>query len=113
MKINITMFDDTELREVNLFRSKELGDSIVTTKFEINELLDFDSNKTVWFSGDYVQGSLIPQRIQEYEIVDDTQDVLKELDKFIKDNQDIWDINVPDVRDFIFENREKLLKILR
>lgn len=36
-----------------------------------------------------------------------------ELEKFIKDNQDIYDINIPDVRDFIIDNREMLLEILR
>lgn len=36
-----------------------------------------------------------------------------ELEKFIKDNQDIYDINIQDVRDFIIRNREELIKILR
>ena len=113
MKANIIMYEGTELKEVYLFTSKELGDSIVSTRAEIEELLNFDSHKRVYFSGSCVQGSLIPERIQEYEIIDDTTEVADELAKFIDNNQDVFDLNTVDVKDFILENRAMLLKILR
>lgn len=113
MKVNVWMSDGSELKEVNLFRNKELGDSIVSTKAEIEELLNFENNRTVFFSGMYVQGGLIPRKIIEYEIIDDTEDVSSQLLRFVKSNQDIYDINVPDVVDFIVQNRDGILKILR
>lgn len=74
MKANIIMTDESELKEVYIFRNKELGDSIVSTKEEIELLLNFDSDKTIYFSGNYIQGGLIPKRIQEYEIIDDEKE---------------------------------------
>lgn len=68
------MTDESELKEVYIFRNKELGDSIVSTKEEIELLLNFDSDKTIYFSGNYIQGGLIPKRIQEYEIIDDEKE---------------------------------------
>lgn len=56
MKVNVWMSDGSELKEVNLFRNKELGDNIVSTKAEIKELLNFENNRTVFFSGKHVQG---------------------------------------------------------
>lgn len=113
MKVNIWMADGSELKEVNLFKNKELGDSIVSTKAEIKELLNFENSRTVFFSGMHVQGGLIPRKIIEYEIIDDTEDVSLQLLRFVRLNQDIYDINVPDVADFILRNRSGILKILR
>lgn len=107
------MSDGSELKEVNLFKNKELGDSIVSTKAEIEELLNFKNNKTVFFSGIYVQGGLIPCRVTEYEIIDDTEDVSSQLLHFVRLNQDIYDINILDVVDFMVRNRDGILKILR
>jgi len=113
MKVNIIMADESELKEVNVFRNKELGDSIATTKSEIEELLNFENNKTVYFGGKYIQGGIIPKKISEYEIIDDEEEVSLKLSKFVKENSGIYDINYPDVSCFIFENRQELLKILR
>ena len=75
MKVNIWMSDGSELKAVNLFKNKELGDSIVSTKAEVEELLNFENSRTVFFGGMHVQGGLIPRKIIEYEIIDDIEDV--------------------------------------
>ena len=113
MKVDIWMSDGSELKEINLFRGKELGDSIVSTKAEIEELLNFENNRTVFFSGMYIQGALILHKIIEYKIIDDIEDVSSQLLGFVKSNQDIYDINIPDVVDFMVQNRDGILKILR
>ena len=113
MKANIIMVDESELKEVYIFRNKELGDSIVSTKEEIELLLNFDSDKTIYFSGNYIQGGLIPKRIQEYEIIDNEKELSIKLLDYVKKHQDIYDININDVVSFILDNRQNLLKILR
>lgn len=107
------MSDGSELKEVSLFKNKELGDSIASTKAEIEELLNFENNRTVFFGGDYIRGGLIPRKIIEYEVIDDTEGVSSQLLRFVRLNQDIYDINIPDVVDFIMRNREGILEILR
>lgn len=53
---------------------------------------------------------------KEYGLMCDTcihyQDKLK-LEKFIRDNSGHWDLNYPDVRDFIYEYKKELLVILQ
>jgi len=41
---------DAVLKEVDIFRSKGLGDSIVSAKPEIEELLNFENNRIVFFN---------------------------------------------------------------
>lgn len=111
VKVNIWMMDGSELKKVNIFKNKELGDSIVSTKFEIEEL--FENNRTVFFGGRFVQGGFIPEKIAEYEFVDDEHDMSIALTKFVKQNSGIYDINMPDVVSFVIDNRQDILKILK
>jgi len=115
MKVNIWMADSSELKEVNIFKSKELGDSIISTRSEIEELLNFENNRTVYFGGKYIQGGIIPQRILEYEIIDDEPDVFNAILNFL-DNENIpemFGVTTEYMAKWIIKNREKLLKILR
>lgn len=36
-----------------------------------------------------------------------------ELETFIKENSGYWDLNLPDVKDFIVDNKDELIKILQ
>jgi hypothetical protein len=36
-----------------------------------------------------------------------------ELETFIKENSRYWDLNLPDVKDFIVDNKDELIKILQ
>lgn len=111
IKVNLKMVDGSELKEVCLFKFKELGDSLIDNKNEILKM--FNENNIIWFSGNYIQGCFIPQKISSYEFIDDDNDVSSRLLDFIKDSSGIWDINYTDVRDWIMYNRNNLLKILR
>ena len=112
MKVNIKMVDGSELKKVYIFTHKELGDSIVSTKSEIEKLLNSENNKTVYFSGSHVQGGIIPKRISEYEFIDDEKEVSLELLNFIEENNHIYGFNNNDVVNFIIEYRQEILKIL-
>lgn len=111
VKLNIEMNDGTLLKEVMLFKNKDLGDSVMRTKGAVNAFLKFHGDKTIWYSGMYNQGGLIPSQISNYEIIEDTEEVKSELDEFIKNNSSIWDLN--DTSEFIMYHREELLRILR
>lgn len=111
LRVNLKMADGSELKEVCIFSSKELGDSLINDKNEILKM--FNENKTVWFSGNHVQGGFIPQRISYYEFIDDDNDVSKKLLDFIIESNGYWDINYTDVRDWVMYNRSKLLEIIK
>lgn len=84
--VNIYMIDGSVLKAVNIFRSKELGSSIVSTNEEIEIILDGKSNyKTIFFGGYFVQGGLIPQSIFQYEIINDKTE--KEMSKKINSSK--------------------------
>ena len=40
-------------------------------------------------------------------------EVLDKFEQYIRDNSNYWDLNIQDVRDFIYENIDELVKILR
>ena len=111
LKINIIMVDGTDLKDISIFKNKELADSIVSTKAEIIQLLNFENSRIVYFSGKHDQGGLIPQKILEYEFIDDEKDVGNKLKQFINDNSSIYDLN--DTCEFIMLYREQLLNILK
>lgn len=108
---DIVMMDNTILNQVRLYKSKELGDSIITTKDEADKILDFESSGTIYFSGQYVQGGLITGRIMEYQIFEENESLDEKIDALIERTSDIYDLN--DTAEWIMNNREELLKILR
>ena len=112
IRVNMQMKDGSELKQVNIFRNKELGDSIVSTKSEIEELLNYENNKNVYFGGKYIQGGIIPKQISKYEIIEDEKEISLALLNFIEENNHVYDFNSNDVMNFIIENRQEILKIL-
>jgi hypothetical protein len=112
VKVNLKMADGSELKEVNIFRTKELSDSIITDYNELEEVLKTNQPKSLWFSGKYVQGSIIPQRILSYKIIDESEELEDKLREFISETNTIWDINYSDVAGYMVENKEALAKIL-
>lgn len=108
LKFNITMNDGTILNKVILFKSKELGDSRIRTVFYATYLLQ-TSNQTLYFSGNFVQGGLIPKNIKSYELIDDVEEVRDKI------NDMLFDYEIVDSRDvvnFILKNRNELVAIL-
>jgi len=112
MKVNIQMVDGSELKKVYIFTNKELGDSIVSTKSEIEKLLNSEDNKSVFFGGNHVQGNIIPKMVSEYEFIDDEKEVSLGLLNFIEENNHIYGFNNNDVVNFVIEYRQEILKIL-
>lgn len=116
IKANIVMKDGTELKEVLLFKTKELGDSEIKTKEYAKYILSGQNDKHakhIYVCGKYIQGGIIPQQIASYEIIDDEKEVRESLLNFIKEENTIYDLNYSDVIDFIMDNRETLQKILK
>lgn len=111
VKVNIKMLDETFLSEVFLFKNKDMGESVVRTKEGVRVIFMTQKDRTVWYSGKYTQGWIIPSQIESYEIIEDTEEVKVKLNEFIKKNSGIWDLN--DTSEFIMYHREELLRILR
>lgn len=66
MRLTIKMKDGSILKEVDIYRSKEMGNS-VTNIIELETLLQ--SKESLHFGNRYIQGWLIPQQIERYEYV--------------------------------------------
>lgn len=108
LKFNITMNDGTTLHKIILYKSKEMGDSRLRTDIYARYLLQ-TSEKTLYFSNEYVQGGLIPQNIKSYELIDDTEEIRDKI------NDMLFDYEIVDSRDvvnFILKNRNELVAIL-
>lgn len=113
LKLNLKMNDGTELKEVIVFRSKEMGDSAIRSKGLFKVFLEMEEHKykTLWFSGKFVQGWLIPVNISEYEFIEDTEEVKENIQKIIDKNSGLYDSN--DTLEFVINHREELLRILK
>lgn len=115
IKANITMKDGTELKEVLLFKTKGLGDSEITSKgYAILTLKgENPSLKQVYIGNKYIQGAIIPQQIESYELIDNDKEVREFLLNFIQKDNMTYDLDSSVVTDFIIDNRENLLEILK
>jgi hypothetical protein len=109
LKANIVMNDSSILNNVYLFKSKKLDDTIINSKKEAEKAIA--AERTIFFSGQYIQGGIIPQQIASYDLFEDEEDVQKRLDDFISRNSGIWDLN--DTSEFIMEYRKELLDLLK
>lgn len=70
MKVNITMEDGSKLEKVNIFTSRNMGDSILSTRIGIEEFLNTKNVNTVYFGNRHIQGGVISSRIADYKIID-------------------------------------------
>ena len=115
IKVNITMQDGTELKDVSLFESKDLGNSEIRSKEKVRLILNGrdPSLKNIYICGKYVQGGIIPQQVANYEIIDDKKKIRQSLLGFIREKNTIYDLNYSDVADFMLDNREELLRMLK
>lgn len=111
LKADITLIDNTVLNQVLLFKSKDLKSTQIYTKEEAEELLDFESNRVIYFCGKYVQGSLIVDQIMEYQLFDEADSMEAKIKDFVRNNNTIFDTN--DTAEYIIEYREQLLQLLR
>lgn len=64
IKANIVMKDGSELKEVLLFKSKDLGNSEIKSKAYARLTLNGENQslKHVYICGKYIQGGIIPQQ---------------------------------------------------
>ncbi|MCM3109935.1 hypothetical protein [Lederbergia lenta] len=111
LKANIIMMDETILKEVMLFKDRNMGDSQILTKKEAERYLNSESKGSVYFGGKYVQGWLIPKRIMEYTLIEDSENFEKRVTEFVGKNNTIFDTN--DTAAYIIEYRDELLKLLK
>lgn len=112
IKADITMKDGTVLNQVMLFKGKNLGDTQINTKEEAESYLKISSEyRAVYFGGKYVQGVLIPEQVVAYELCEDKDDFAERVERFVEKENEYYDIN--DTANFIVDNREKLLELLR
>lgn len=109
LKANIVMNDGSKLHNVNLFRGKNLSDTIINSPKEAEELLEGD--RTLFFGGKYVQGGFIPKQVSTYKLFEDDESIKTRLDEFIRKNNTCWDLN--DTSEFIMEYRKELLNLLK
>lgn len=111
LKADITLMDNTILNQVMLFKSKDLKSSQIYTKVEAEELLDFESNRVIYFCGKYVHGSLIVKHIMEYQLFEESDSIEAKIKEFVLKNNTVVDTN--DTAEYIIEYREQLLQLLR
>lgn len=111
LKADIVLMDNTILNQVMLFKGKDLKSAQIHSKEEAEELLDLESNRTLYFCGKYVQGSLIVKQIMEYQLFDDTDSIEARIKEFVQKNNSVFDTN--DTAEYIIEYREQLQQLLR
>lgn len=109
------MKDGTELKGVYVFEDCIMEENMVRGKSEIAKLLnsDDDTKRNVFVRGECILGVITPQRIQEYRIVDEDEEMIARLLPFIQENSHFYDINYLDVAGFIQENQDGLMRILK
>ena len=109
LKADIVMNDGSELKDIILFTSQDLGDSQIMSKDKAEKLLK--NNRVVFFSGKYVQGGISTGQISSYYLYEDNEYVKARLVDFVENTKTIYD--TVDVADFIFDHRDEILKLIR
>ncbi|MCD3329318.1 hypothetical protein [Clostridium botulinum] len=86
MKLNITMKDGSILNDVRVFYMPTLEDSLMTARKQFTTAMK--SNKTIFFSGKYIQGGFIPKQVKSYEFLEYEKSI-DELIAFNKKSEDL------------------------
>lgn len=107
LKANVILKDHTILKQVKLFKSKDMGDTQILTESEA--ISHLHGNKIVFFGGLYVQGGFIPEQILNYQLFEDENMIEKRIKDFVSNAPTYY----VDTADFILNHREELLKLLK
>ncbi|QPW62133.1 hypothetical protein [Clostridium botulinum] len=86
MKLNITMKDGSILNDVRVFYMPTLEDSLMTTRKQFTTAMK--SNKTIFFSGKYIQRGFIPKQVKSYEFLEHEKSI-DELTPLDEESEDI------------------------
>ena len=106
MVVTVVLEDGSILNEVYLFVEDK---AVARTHEEIEKLMRRDCIRGIRFSGRHIQGKFINKNVRTWCFMKGGGI----LEDFIRKNQDIYDINVPDVTSLIKDNKEELLDLLK